>query len=156
MKLSEMKEHLEQLTEINFRLPTGCKVPSHFHVTEIGLISKHFMDCGGTERTEKVISLQLWNANDTAHKLLPKKLLSIIELSEQKLGLSDLEIELEYQSETIGKYGLKFNGSEFELITKKTACLALDACGVLSESEFALVSNLQNGESCCTPNSKCC
>ncbi len=59
MKLSTLKEHLASLSAINFKLPDGTFLPSHFHVTEVGLVSKHFIDCGGTERKEKVANFQL-------------------------------------------------------------------------------------------------
>jgi len=44
--------------------------------------------------------------------------------------MGDLEIEVEYQDKTIGKYGLDFNGSDFLLTSKHTACLANDRCGL--------------------------
>ena len=46
MKISVLKNHLENLTELNFKLPDGTFVPAHFHLTEIGLMTKHFVDCG--------------------------------------------------------------------------------------------------------------
>lgn len=92
MKLSEIKQHLSQLETIAFQLPNGQLVPNHFHVTEVGKINKHFIDCGGTVRTENVINFQLWEANDYDHRLHPEKLVSIIELSEKILNLEDLEI----------------------------------------------------------------
>ncbi len=115
MKLSEIKSHLNNLNAIAFQLPNGELVADHFHVTEIGKVSKHFIDCGGTERLEEVINFQLWEANDYNHRLHPEKLVHIIELSEKVLHLKDLEIEVEYQGETIGKYGLDFDGSNFLL-----------------------------------------
>src|SRR5690606_36284208 len=115
MKLSEVKHHLSALDTIEFKLPTGELVPSHFHVTEIGKVDKHFIDCGGTIRSESVINFQLWNANDYNHRLHPEKLVHIIELSERKLGLHDNEIEVEYQGDTIGKFGLEFDGRSFVL-----------------------------------------
>lgn len=130
MTLEQIKKHLATAQAVNFKLPTGAYVPEHFHVTEVGLITKHFIDCGGTERLEKVVNFQLWNANDTEHRLKPQKLLNIIALSESKLGIGDLEIEVEYQTETIGKYGLHYNGKDFLLVPKQTACLASDACGI--------------------------
>lgn len=72
MTLSETKYALEGLERLAFVLPNGQHVPSHFHVTEIGKIDKHFIDCGGTERHESVINFQLWNANDYDHRLHPK------------------------------------------------------------------------------------
>ena len=155
MKLSEVKQILPTLENVEFQLENGTFVPEHFHVTEVGMINKNFIDCGGVIRNEKVVNFQLWNADDHEHRLKPGKLLNIINLSEEKLGIEDHEIEVEYQSETIGKYDLEFNGKTFVLRNKMTACLAPDACGIPSEkvkrnlSELKLVSK-------CAPNSGCC
>ena len=157
MKLSEIKKHLATAETVNFQLPTGGFVPEHFHVTEIGLVTKHFIDCGGKERLEKVANFQLWDANDFEHRLKPQKLLNIISLSEQKLSIGDLEIEVEYQSDTIGKYGLHYNGQTFELVPKHTACLAKENCGVPQPKRKLQLAELQNEkESCCTPGGGCC
>lgn len=128
MKLSEIKEILPALANVEFQLENGTFVPEHFHVTEIGIITKHFIDCGGVIRNEKTINFQLWNADDYEHRLKPAKLLNIIKLSEEKLAIEDAEIEVEYQNETIGRYDLDFNGNHFVLKNKQTACLASDAC----------------------------
>ena len=133
MKLSQIKNQLTQLDRIAFQLPNGDLVPSHFHVTEVGKITKNFIDCGGTVRNEEVANFQLWNADDYDHRLHPEKLLNIIELSERILGIEDLEIEVEYQAETIGKFGLDFDGNNFLLTTKQTDCLAKDQCGIPTE-----------------------
>lgn len=155
MKLSELKAHLSNVDTVNFKLPTGEFVPNHFHVTEVGLVTRHFIDCGGTERLEKVVNFQLWDANDFEHRLKPGKLLNIIALSERKLGIGDVEIEVEYQSDTIGKYDLGFNGSDFELLAKQTACLAKDQCGV--PSKVIIKSDIiSESNACCAPNSGCC
>ncbi len=130
MKLSEVKELLPNLDTIEFKLEDNTYVPEHFHVTEIGMITKKFIDCGGTIRTEKKISFQLWDANDFEHRLKPSKLLNIIQLSEKQLGIEDEEIEVEYQNTTIGKYDLTFDGTHFILQNKTTACLAQDNCGI--------------------------
>src|SRR4051812_20892420 len=108
MKLSEIKEILALAETVNFQLENGAKVPEHFHVTEVGVITKDFIDCGGKVRHEKVANFQLWNADDYQHRLKARKLLNIISLSENVLGMEDLEIEVEYQSGTIGKYDLGF------------------------------------------------
>lgn len=156
MKLSEFKEQLNKVNELNFVLPNGKSVPQHFHVTEVGSITKHFIDCGGTVRNEKVVNFQLWEANDFDHRLAPKKLNDIIALSEKVLGVEDGEIEVEYQSDTIGKYGLAFNGVDFELTSKQTNCLASDSCGIPKEKLKLSLSELQNNASCCTPGGGCC
>ncbi|MBW0160800.1 MAG: hypothetical protein HYI21_05620 [Sediminibacterium sp. Gen4] len=157
MKLSEIKRHLATAETLNFRLPSGAYVPENFHVTEIGIVSRHFIDCGGTERLEKVVNFQLFDANDYDHRLKPQKLIKIIALSEEKLGLNDLEIEVEYQSETISKYGLHFNGKDFQLVPKHTACLASDACGIPSVKQKIQLSELVTAdEGKCTPGGGCC
>lgn len=155
MILSEFKSHLEKLSEIGFQLPDTTMVPGHFHVTEVGLITKKFIDCGGTKRNEEVISLQLWEANDYDHRLHPEKLIDILSLSEKELELPNKEIEVEYQDETIGKYGLDFNGTHFLLTSKTTDCLAKDNCGIPEEKPKIKLSELNNN-SCCTPGSGCC
>jgi len=150
MKLSEIKSILATVEAVNFQLENGTKVPEHFHVTEVGTVSKHFIDCGGKMREESKVNFQLWDANDFAHRLKPQKLLNIINLCEKKLGMQDGEIEVEYQSETIGKYGLEFNGRDFILTLTKTACLAKEACGIPAQG-------LSTTEaSCCTPAGGCC
>lgn len=158
MKLSEIKTILPTLDNVIFQLPDGSFVPEHFHVTEVGSIHKHFIDCGGTIRKESVVNFQLWNANDTEHRLKPGKLLNIIKLSEEKLGMEDNEIEVEYQGETIGKYDLAFNGKHFVLRSKNTACLASDSCGIPAEKLKMNLSELPVKESnaCCTPGGTCC
>ncbi|RSK39682.1 DUF6428 family protein [Mangrovimonas spongiae] len=155
MTLSELKSALKPLQNIAFQLPNSELVPSHFHVTEVGQINKTFIDCGGTLRDESVISLQLWNANDYDHRLHPEKLVHILELSEEKLGLKDLDIEVEYQGDTIQKFGLDFNGENFLLTTKQTDCLAKDNCGIPVEKPKVKLADLSN-EPCCSPDGNCC
>jgi hypothetical protein len=156
MKLSDVKQILPTLENVEFQLENGTFVPEHFHVTEVGMVTKNFIDCGGVIRNEKVVNFQLWNADDYEHRLKPNKLLNIIKLSEEKLGIEDFEIEVEYQSDTIGKYDLDFNGKTFVLKSKTTACLAQDACGIPSEKQKKNLSELTVNQSSCTPNTGCC
>jgi len=151
MKLSDIKNILPGLENVEFQLEDGKFVPEHFHVTEIGMVIKNFIDCGGTIRKEERVNFQLWNADDHEHRLKPGKLLHIINLSEEKLGIGDFEIEVEYQDQTIGKYDLEFNGKNFVLKNKLTACLAADACGIVPAKQM----NISSAGSC-TPGSGCC
>lgn len=155
MKLSEIKTILPSLTEVTFQLPNGQFVPAHFHVTEVGSITKNFIDCGGTVRDEKWINFQLWEAQDFDHRLAPQKLVNIINLSERILGLTDQEIEVEYQSDTIGKYRLEYENSTFQLIAQTTNCLAKDKCGIPTEKLKKELKELVGTESC-TPGGGCC
>jgi hypothetical protein len=152
MKLSVFKENVSNLNELNFILPNGAFVDPHFHITEIGLIRKNFVDCGGTKREERLISFQLWHANDFEHRLSPQKLLNIIKTGENQLGLTDEEVEIEYQGTTIGKYALSFDGINFFLHNKQTACLAEDSCGIPTEKQKVRLSDLNS----CKPGSGCC
>ena len=156
MKLSEIKNYLNTAESVNFELENGISVPEHFHVTEVGIVTKNFIDCGGTVRNEKVANFQLWDANDFDHRLKPKKLLDIITLSERVLGMEDLEIEVEYQTETIGKYDLAFNGNNFVLLNKQTNCLAQDKCGIPAEKLKVNLSQINSKATACTPSGGCC
>ncbi|MBW8359276.1 MAG: hypothetical protein K0M63_05655 [Weeksellaceae bacterium] len=154
MRLSEIKTILNTLDELHFVLENGETVPEHFHVTEVGQITKKFIDCGRVIRDEKAINFQLWFSTDSDHRLEAEKLRKIIALSEATLGLEDAEIEVEYQQSTIGKFGLAFNGTAFVLTTKTTACLAEDACGIPQVKPKLQLSALQAGN--CVPGSGCC
>lgn len=155
MKLSEVKNILSTAETVNFKLEDGTFVPAHFHVTEVGVVSKHFIDCGGGVRKENKANFQLWDANDFEHRLKPGKLLGIIALSEKVLGLEDLEIEVEYQSTTIGKYSLSFDGKDFVLVNMQTACLANDACGIPPEKQKIKLTQLPTANTC-TSGGGCC
>jgi hypothetical protein len=157
MKLSEFKSNLTGMTTVSFQLPDGSTVPAHFHITEVGHVQKRFIDCGGTTRLEDRICFQLWEAEDFDHRLQAEKLMKIIELSERTLNLPDEEIEVEYQSATIGKYQLAFNGNSFELLTTQTACLAEDKCGIPpSKLKLNLVELTPSTKTTCTPGGGCC
>ena len=156
MKLSQFRNHLDTVSQLNFVQPNGTFVPRHFHITEAGLTTKHFIDCGGTVRTDKTINFQVWVAQDTTHRLEPNKLQKIISLSEILFGNEDLEIEVEYQTETIGRYGLDIDGENFLLTAKETDCLAKDNCGVPEAKQKLELAELQTEKSCCTPGGGCC
>ena len=154
MKISELKGHLGCLKQIAFKLPNGNLVPSHFHVTEVGLVEKKYIDCGGKMREESKISMQLWEADDYDHRLHPEKLVHILQLSEEKLNIPDLEIEVEYQGETINRYNLDFDGEQFLLQSLFTDCLARDKC-VPKQPAFSLQGMISD-QNVCDSNSSCC
>ena len=128
-------------------------MPAHFHITEVGNITRNFIDCGGVQRQENKLNLQLWVASDTDHRLDPTNLLNILQLAEKQLGNSNIEVEVEYQQSTIGRYKLAFNGAVFQLINTQTACLAPNQCGIPQEKPRVRVT--ASGLSC-NPNSGCC
>lgn len=157
MNLETFKKSLTGVEELIFTLPNGERVPSHFHVTEVGELSKRFIDCGGTLRFENKICFQLWKADDYDHRLQADKLRSIISLSEEKLQMGNHEIEVEYQGDTIGKYGLDFVNGKFLLTTLTTDCLAKDNCGVPQQKPKLILADIQNSPTnSCTPGGGCC
>ena len=89
MKLSEVKTALEQTDELIFVEPGGKIVPRHFHITEVGRVDKHFIDCGGTIRHEARINFQLFTAGDIDHRLSAAKLRDILRISEKLRPLVD-------------------------------------------------------------------
>lgn len=157
MKLSQFKNSLSTIENFNIELPNGALVPAHFHITEMGLQTKKFIDCGNTIREENVVTFQVWYAGDFEHRLTPTKVFKIIDASKNLIGDADLEIEVEYQGkDTIGKYGLEFTNGNFVLTPKETTCLANDHCGIPAEKMKVTLKELQAQTSCCTPNSGCC
>lgn len=156
MKLSEIKSKLTEMDALHFELENGIAVPEHFHITEVGIIERNFIDCGGALRKEKFINFQLWEANDFEHRLKPQKLLNIIQLSEKVLNITDEEVEAEYQGETIGRYDITVEGNKFILHNKFTNCLAQDTCGIPQEKIKINIGQPQTTANTCKPGGGCC
>ena len=133
MLLSAFKQTLSELDKLKFQLPNGQLVPSYFHITEVGKVTRNYIDCGGVLRQENKLNLQLWVSSDTEHRLKPDNILNILQLAENQLGFLDLELEVEYQQTTVGRYKLALNGEVFELVNTQTACLAPNQCGIPQE-----------------------
>ena len=146
MKLSEFKLYLKNAKKVEFQLPNGNYVPPHFHVTEVVLNSKKFIDCGRNMRNSKKVNFQLWSADDYNHKISPKKLLNIIEISEETFLLEDLEIEIEFQQSTIGVFDLDYKNDVFQLVNKQTDCLDKEKCGF--EKKIGKFSSIKKQEIC--------
>ena len=153
MLLSAFKKTLSKLDKLKFQLPNGQLVPSHFHITEVGKVTRNYIDCGGVLRQENKLNLQLWVSSDTEHRLKPDNILNILQLAEKQLGFSDLELEVEYQQTTVGRYKLALNGEVFELVNTQTACLAPNQCGIPQEKPRVRLT--ASGLSCNT-DSDCC
>ncbi len=59
MKVKELVKHLSVRQQFKFQLGDGTLVPDHFHVTEMGLMLKNYVDCGGKMRSERSATFQL-------------------------------------------------------------------------------------------------
>lgn len=112
-------------------------VPCNFHITEVGRLTKDFVDCGGFQRSQSSAICQIWFANDVNHRLSPEKLVKIFKMADNKFDLKGLPVEFEYQQRNSGLSLYKIDRIENSehticiiLGNKNTACLAPDKCGV--------------------------
>ena len=120
---------------VHVMLPDRSFVPAHFHVTEVGRVQKDFVDCGGTVRRSASCVLQVWVANDVAHRLNTGKLAQIMQ---QGIGLFEstaIPLEIEFDNGLISQYPVQDvevspAGITLQLGTKHTQCLAEDRCGI--------------------------
>jgi hypothetical protein len=126
MKCAQLNKYMHESEKLEFFLPNGQVIAPHFHITEVGLNTRHFVDCGGAERIDQNIRLQLWGAHDTEHRLSPTKHMSIIQKTMPLIRSEDINLEVEYQEKSISRYGSAFDGISFHLTTKQTRCLAED------------------------------
>jgi hypothetical protein len=137
MNISELKTVLAAAgdSRVEVILPDGSIVPAHYHVTEVGVVSKDFFDCGGTRRRDEYCALQLWVASDIEHGLTASKIASIIRHTEPVIAERELPVMVEYQRDSIARYAI---GSANRVLGKLaitltpvfTDCLAPDRCGI--------------------------
>jgi hypothetical protein len=153
MKVSALKEFLAVNSEkpLSFVLPDGDAVPAHYHVTEVGHVTKRFIDCGGTKRNVSSCQLQLWLGQDQQHRLTSGKVASILELAGSVLPPDDLDVEVEYEDCSISQYAVtvarvRDGMAVVELSSKHTDCLAKESCGAASDDE----------ETSCCGSKGCC
>ena len=138
MNLIELKELLASYPEreMRFVLPGGKVIPAHYHITEVGRVTKDFIDCGGTVRSASACVLQAWVAvNDEDHRLTAGKLNTILGMAEKILAKGDLPVELEFEAPVISQFSIgevKVDAGAivFGLETKHTDCLAKESCGL--------------------------
>jgi hypothetical protein len=154
MKIQSFLQTLVAMSELRWALPDGSLVPAHAHVTEVALMTRRFVDCGGTHRLDRRIQLQLWVAGDVDHRLEPSKLLRIIRDTEAWMEWDNHEVEVEYQGKTIERYGVEIMEGVLALQPLQTNCLAQDRCLVPIAEESS--STLSPVVSRCKPGSGCC
>jgi len=157
MKLSELKSILRSQPSAfpRFHLPDGDQIPAHFHITEVGHVTKRFIDCGGVvhDRTESCL-LQTWLGDDLDHRLKAGTFAKILDLGAQVLPGEDLEVEVEYDCCVVAQYPIvnaTVGGDyiEVQLGEKHTDCLARRR----HEEEGACCNNSEEAEriapTCC-------
>jgi len=152
MKLKELKELLEANTKKQFllKLPNEKEIPQSFHITEVGFVSKSFIDCGGKKHTVETCQLQAWIGPDIDHRIETDKMKKILQVSESILPNDLLDIEVEYEDQVISQYPIsKAIVSEtsvtLRLTTKHTVCLAKELC----LTQIGKDSSSCGGSGCC-------
>jgi hypothetical protein len=135
VKLHELKQVLKKNSGKRFllQLPNQIAVPQCFHITEVGLVTKTFIDCGGTTHSVQTCQLQAWIGPDTDHSLEAGKLAKILEISSSVIPHEFLDVEIEYEDEVISQYPVVEAIVTGETVTlnltaKHTDCLAKDLC----------------------------
>lgn len=162
-------EFLDQLRKhpsapLSVRRPDGSPIPAHFHITEVGHVTKRFIDCGGTRRLQETCLLQTWVHDDTEHRLEAGKLAAIFEKAGDILPTQNLPVEIEHEDAVVAQFpvgGIEFKDGVLvvHLETKHTDCLARGIClpnTCTPEPAPKLKITVKSPTSCCTPSSGCC
>ena len=158
MKLHELNSLLSEFSTKCFRiqLPDGNAVPLSFHVTEIGLVHKTFLDCGGSLRESRICQLQIWVGEDYEHRIETGKMAAILEKANVLLPDESVPVEIEYENQVISQYTIASHDLSSEAVVlrlahKHTECLAPELCGLPSINRLPA---LETKSTCCAPN--CC
>lgn len=138
MKLSQFSGLLQGHPNKQFHLvlPGDSAVPVSFHITEVGHVTKKFIDCGGKLHTVQTCQLQAWLGSDTDHRLLAGKMVAVLNLAEARGILpigEDLDMEIEYEDAALSQYpAASYMVTEdavvISLAAKHTDCLAKESC----------------------------
>jgi hypothetical protein len=135
MKLNELKAHLAKYPDLNirFQLSTSITIPAHAHVTEVALIDKKFVDCGGTFRSDSICRMQTWVADDLDHRLTAGTLLKILDKAASFLRTEDLDVDIEHELDYITQLPLETvelagDALVLRLKARHTDCLAKEKC----------------------------
>jgi hypothetical protein len=156
--LAALHAHAEK--PVSLLLPDGGFVPAHFHITEVGHVTKRFIDCGGTRRTQETCLLQTWVHDDLDHRLTAGKLAAIFSHAGDLLPHHDLPVEIEYEDYVVAQFPVEsasvIDGAlTFHLGLKHTDCLARGIC-LPGECAPAAPVAVSATTSSCTPGSGCC
>ena len=147
-------------------LPHGSPIPAHFHITEVGHVTRRFIDCGGTRRVQESCLLQTWVHDDVEHRLHAGKLADIFKHAGDILPHSELPVEVEHELGAVSQFTVdntSVHGGKLvlQLGTKHTDCLARgvclpDACTPDAAKPARPVTAPAAQPSCCDPKSGCC
>jgi hypothetical protein len=151
MKMYELVAALERVPSSfpRFVLPNGEYIPRHAHVTEVGHVVKHFIDCGGLIGKEEKVLLQTHVGDDIEHRLRSDRFSKILQLGSRVLPSAQLEVDVEYDCCVVAQYPIaeaKPEGEYLDLILQRgrTQCRPSER----GEAE--------TGDRCCASATACC
>lgn len=126
---------------ITLALPDGTTAPAHFHITEVGQVTRSFLDCGGKRHRLESCLLQVWVAQDYNHRIEAGKLAKIVGLASELFSDTKVPVEFEHEAPVltqmpIASFEVEKDTLIFRLIHKATDCLAKDIC--LPKPDFTL------------------
>jgi len=159
--------------QLRFYLPNNEMIPAHYHMTDVGSVSRNFIDCGGHTRTEHQVQIQLWLGADTQHRLTAQTTAKILQQSQFILNLlpdtNNSELLIEYKTDLVSLYPIeRIEQTEdtinLHLTLSKTQCLAairhqqeIDNNATSSCCSSSNKTSITQS-SCCSPSAKtsCC
>ncbi|HEY2124273.1 MAG TPA: DUF6428 family protein [Chthoniobacterales bacterium] len=140
MTVDQLMSLLEETPKARprFVLPDGALIPAHYHITEVGHLTRRFIDCGGAiHETAHACLLQAHVADDVEHRLDAATFAKILDLGKKVLPHGNIDVEVEYEDDGVSQYpieGAELTGDflELRLRGKHTDCLAKEKCGIES------------------------
>lgn len=162
MKTSEFLEILKANggRKLEFEYEKGQKIAAGYHITEVKNVHIDSVDCGAGTDTWKETVVQLWEAGGqpiSSETMTAFKALGILQkVARIRPMEGGARIKFEYGNSNFHTAQLDIveivDTSESLLLrlgAAKTACKALEACGVPAKTE-------ELAEASCTPGSGCC
>ena len=133
------------------------EIPPYFHITDMGVKTKMFIDCGGKMNYESCVSFQIWTANDYDHRLTPEKVIGIIGKGGNIVpNMLNMEVKVEYQTYSLSEYTLEPKGNGvYNLVPTKSRCLSPELCGLIEERK-PQIKTCGRGDECCRNTGKDC
>src|SRR4051812_8659892 len=151
MKLSELQSILEKHPETfpRFILPDGDLIPAHAHITEVALVVRQFVDCGGVTGREKKIVLQTHVGSDIDHRLSSDRFAEILRLGNPVIRSAELDVEVEYDCCVVSQYPVteaKPSEEYLDLVLKRGA----------TQCRPSERRKTQAANTCCSTAAACC
>jgi hypothetical protein len=153
MKLSQLRSALQRHPDTlpRFVLPDGDFIPAHAHITEVGHVTRNFIDCGGVIGRSETVLLQTHVGQDVDHRMRSGRFAKILALGDRVLPHDQLDVEVEYDCCVVAQYPIdevKPGVEHLDVIlgSRRTQCRDRERQKTAGATEDA----------CCTTASACC